>query len=79
MAETRETKRVGGARTRAMPMKRKKERVATCVILENASLTGHGRKDVSIVFFQSGDHGDKVNLLTVVLTLYRERRSMAHT
>ena len=45
MAETLETKREGGARTRAMPMKRKKERVATCMVLETASLTGYGRKD----------------------------------
>ena len=40
MAETLETKREGGARTRAMPMKRKKERAATCMVLVTASLTG---------------------------------------
>ena len=40
MADTLERKREGGARTRAMPMKRKKERVATCMVLETASLTG---------------------------------------
>lgn len=40
MAETRETKREGGARTRVIPMKRTKERVATCTVLETASLTG---------------------------------------
>ena len=40
MAETLETKREGGARTSAMPMKRKKERAATRVVLETASLTG---------------------------------------
>ena len=50
MADTLETKREGGARTRAMPIKRKKERVATCMVLETASLTGYGREDVSDVF-----------------------------
>ena len=47
MAETLETKREGGARTRVMPMRRKKERVATCIILETASLTGCRKEDVS--------------------------------
>ena len=40
MAETLEMKLEGGARMRTMPMKRKKERVATCTVLETASLTG---------------------------------------
>lgn len=51
MAETLETKREGGARTRAMPMKRKKERVATCMVLETASLTGYAMKNVEDVSF----------------------------
>ena len=40
MAETLERKREGGARTRAIPMKRKKEKAATRIVLETASLKG---------------------------------------
>ena len=57
MAETLETKRDGGARTRLMPMKRKKERAAICMIfeIETASLTGHGSKDVLDLFSVTQD------------------------
>ena len=38
MAESLKPKRKGGARTRVMPMKMRKERAATCTVFETASL-----------------------------------------
>ena len=43
MEDTREAKREGGARTRAMPMKRRKERANNLRGLDRASLPGETR------------------------------------